>query len=275
QTCVNGKYGSCTGAIGPTAETCNDVDDDCDGVIDNGCICRRGDTRGCYAGPAGTGGVGICRVGTQSCVIQGGVASWGACSGQVLPGQESCNALDDDCNGKVDDGLSRSCGNNVGACRPGTQVCAAGARGACTGGVDPEPELCNGIDDDCDGVGDDGFQTPVQTLSPRAPTRDVDILFMIDDSASMDLNQASLIANFPILMQVLRGFPGGLPNLHLGVVTSSLGAGPFPNVPSCPVGGAGGAFHAPPVTAQCLGPHDPYMIASNGEATKNYDGTIE
>ena len=44
----------------------------------------------------------------------------------------------------------------------------------------------------------------------------------------MQLNQASLIANFPILMNTLRAFPGGLPNLHVAVVTSDLGAGPRP-----------------------------------------------
>jgi hypothetical protein len=115
----------------------------------------------------------------------------------------------------------------------------------------------------------------VQTLSPRTPNRDVDMLFMIDNSASMDLNQASLIANFPILMQVLRGFPGGLPNLHLAVVTSNLGSGPSFTIPGCTPGGDGGVFRAPAITPTCLGPHDRYIIATNGEATKNYDGTIE
>ena len=75
----------------------------------------------------------------------------------------------------------------------------------------PAPEICNGADDDCNGLPDDGLSTPPQVITPRAQNRNADILFMIDDSGSMALNQANLIANFPMLMNTLRGFPGGLP----------------------------------------------------------------
>ena len=39
----------------------------------------------------------------------------------------------------------------------GTQTCAGGAWGACTGEVMPMMEVCNGLDDDCDGAADDGI----------------------------------------------------------------------------------------------------------------------
>ncbi len=65
---------------------------------------------------------------------------------------------------------------------------------------------------------------------------------MIDDSLSMELNQASLIANFPILMSTLRAFPGGLPNLHVAVVTSDLGAAQETAYGGCTPGGKGGIF---------------------------------
>jgi MYXO-CTERM domain-containing protein len=87
-----------TCACVPSAETCNNRDDDCDGRIDDGL------TRDCYTGPAGTSGRGVCRGGTQTCTA----GSWGACAGQVVPGAESCNRRDDDCDGRVDDGVCAS-----------------------------------------------------------------------------------------------------------------------------------------------------------------------
>ena len=55
--------------------------------------------------------------------------------------------------------------------------------------------------------------------------RSVDVLFMIDNSSSMRLAQANLLTNFPVLMDALRGLSGGMPNLHVAVVSSDTGAG--------------------------------------------------
>jgi hypothetical protein len=55
-------------------------------------------------------------------------------------------------------GATQSCGSNVGACIPGTQTCQSnGTWGPCVGGILPQPETCNGIDDDCNGVIDNGY----------------------------------------------------------------------------------------------------------------------
>ncbi len=71
------------------------------------------------------------------------------------PSPERCNGLDDDCNGRVDDGIpARSCG--VGACLRTAAGCLDGAVPACTAGT-PADETCNGIDDDCDGTVDDSL----------------------------------------------------------------------------------------------------------------------
>ncbi|MFO0606448.1 MAG: MopE-related protein [Polyangiales bacterium] len=94
--------GSCDGGAA-TEETCNGVDDDCDGLIDDG-LARR-----CYGGPAGTMGVGTCRAGTEVCV--GG--TWSACTGEVTPRAETCDGADDDCDGTPDDALTRACGDAV------------------------------------------------------------------------------------------------------------------------------------------------------------------
>jgi len=57
------------------------------------------------------------------------------------------------------------------------------------------------------------------------PSRNVDILFMIDNSSEVRINQTALIAGFPTFMTALAGAPAGLPDLHLAVITSDLGAG--------------------------------------------------
>ncbi len=44
----------------------------------------------------------------------------------------------------------------VGVCHGGTQTCAGGVFGPCEGEVLPSPEVCDGLDDDCNGIVDDG-----------------------------------------------------------------------------------------------------------------------
>ena len=58
---------------------------------------------------------------------------------------------------------------------------------------------------------------------PATPNPDLDILFVVDNSPSMADKQQSLAANFPQMMDVLGTLDGGLPNLHVGVVSSDMG----------------------------------------------------
>jgi hypothetical protein len=55
------------------------------------------------------------------------------------------------------------------------------------------------------------------------PNRNLDILFVIDNSGSMAEQQAALAANFPRMMDVLEQLDGPLPDLHIGVTTSDVG----------------------------------------------------
>ncbi len=135
-------------AIHPgTLEICDPAgaDENCDGSANAGCACTGTMPQTC----CGTRG-------TQSCM--GG--SWGPCS--VVPTTESCNGIDDDCDGSVDDGIApRACyggaaaTEGVGPCHAGTATCSGGSFGACVGEVAPRAEICNGIDDDCNGRIDD------------------------------------------------------------------------------------------------------------------------
>src|SRR5438552_2233263 len=56
-------------------------------------------------------------------------------------------------------------------------------------------------------------------------SNDVDVLFVIDDSSSMLTVQDNLAANFPAFMTALDQLPNGLPDIHIAVTTTSMGAG--------------------------------------------------
>ncbi len=147
QDCVDGHLGPCAGAIVPAPETCDAIDNDCNGSVDDGL------TRTCGSS------TGVCRTGTETCVL----GTWGACTGGVMASTETCNGADDDCDGETDEALSEACGSRVGACIEGIRRCVAGALGACEGGVMPLPEVCDGVDNDCNGMVDDGISRPCGT----------------------------------------------------------------------------------------------------------------
>ena len=132
----------------PAAETCDAVDNDCDGVVDNGL----------QLGSACTQGVGACAAaGALECDGQGGVR----CSARAgAPAAEVCDSVDNDCDGSVDDGLGLgdACSVGTGACaQAGRVVCGAESRAVCdaTPGS-PSAEVCDALDNDCNGVIDDG-----------------------------------------------------------------------------------------------------------------------
>lgn len=104
------------------------------------------------------------------------------------------------------------------------------------------------------------------------PTRDVDILFMIDNTAGR-LVQDNLLRNFPAFITTLSGLVGGLPNLHIAVVTSDLGAGDG-SIASCSAdGGDAGIFkYTPRGTCTTSGLDPGATFISDVDGVKNYTG---
>lgn len=151
-----------------------------------GCPCDPATTKtaDCYTGPLGTQNKGICKLGTRSCTPDG---KYTACVGEQTPQPETCNYADDDCNGLVDDVPavadaaviarcnSPACdsanmsdagitcwGPDPGICGAGIKTCTGSPTGGTPTGCDefihtPAAEVCNGIDDDCNGAVDDGL----------------------------------------------------------------------------------------------------------------------
>ncbi|MGK0360111.1 MAG: YD repeat-containing protein, partial [Bradymonadia bacterium] len=175
-TCVGGFPGACEGEVGPAAEICDAIDNDCNGVPDDragGCDCVPNDSRPCYAGPAETEGVGDCRGGLQTCAPDG--SGWGACDGQTVPAAEVCGGGDEDCNGLTDDapGVGDDCADGVGACAAeGVRACQGGAVECSAVAGQAGDEVCNTIDDDCDGTVDEGLGGAACTQGEGACAQD-------------------------------------------------------------------------------------------------------
>ncbi len=122
-------------------------------------------------------------------------------------------------------------------------------------------------------VGASGCST--RALNIYVPSRNVDILFVVDDSSKTAQLQRNLIMNFPILMQRLED-PPGFADLHLAVVSTDMGAGDG-SIPGCDAnGGKNGVFQYAPrggCGASGLEPGATYI--SNIGGVKNYTDKIE
>jgi hypothetical protein len=110
---------------------------------------------------------------------------------------------------------------------------------------------------------------------PAHPQRDIDILFLIDDSPSMKEEQDSLKANFGRFISVLESIDGGLPNVHIAVATPNLGTSAIDGTQArstsgCAGTGEGGKFRRLPSGAAFISDIDD----GSGSRVRNYAGSL-
>jgi hypothetical protein len=170
QTCTSGRFGACAGVVLPAVETCNALDDDCDGVVDEGvtALCWADADSDGYAASAASSAVacGSCPAQTTALAPSGQNIDCNDSLVSVHPGaSELCNAVDDNCNGVVDEGFGLGIACGAGACAGGVIVCATDSTTRCSTG---STEVCDGVDNDCNGVVDDG--TAISTCAAAGHT---------------------------------------------------------------------------------------------------------
>jgi hypothetical protein len=115
--------------------------------------------------------------------------------------------------------------------------------------------------------------------------REIDILFMVDNSSSMLPLQAKLLAQFPVFMNVLKMLPAGdgsgmaLPDIHVAVISSDTGPGKFDlGAYHCAYAGDRGQFRSDPrgtcTASPFKDPNQHFLSASMNQAVTNYNGDI-
>jgi hypothetical protein len=130
------------------------------------------------------------------------------------------------------------------------------------------------------GIDADPYQTLIEL--PVTINRSLDLLLVVDDSPSMADKQNNLANNLPNLINVLNTVPGGLPDVHIGVVTTDMGTSSSSGPPGPAVGvlGQGGCantgksgnlqtFNAP-ITNTFLSD----VKELDGTRTRNYTGDL-
>ncbi len=156
-TCVAGKWQCAYAGFGYEAKevTCDDKDNDCNGIVDDpyptkGKACDGPDPDQCK------NGTNICDGGGKSVICNELPGSGG-------PTAEVCDGKDNDCNGLTDENwpdLGQACdGPDTDQCANGSWTCAkSGLTVECTNEfITNIVEICNGKDDDCNGITDDGL----------------------------------------------------------------------------------------------------------------------
>ncbi len=161
--------GDCQGGAAET--NCFDgIDNDNDGMTD----CSDTDCVGVTGGTCATGQQGICSTGTLTC--QGGAQ---ACVADNQPQTEGCDNLDNDCDGAVDENLTRSTTCGLGECdgNTGIETCISGVwdsdcdpfAGAAPEGPVGDATCSDILDNDCDGLTDESDSDCIEILFNLPP----------------------------------------------------------------------------------------------------------
>ncbi len=250
-SCVEGQgIDSCQpGAPASLDASCDGLDEDCDGVVDED-----------YASLPTSCGVGACgATGATSCVL--GEALDSCEPGLPAASDTTCDAVDDDCDALADEdyvALETSCG--TGACSSsGATSCAGGSvvDSCAPGSPAPVDASCDGVDDDCDGSVDEEFVLTCVGTSARSCVGGA-----FHDVECSDANACNGGETCSGLAECQPGVP---PELDDGDPCTVNGCEPAVGVvhPLVAAGTACGAYRECNSSGQCLSllPPDPADVA--------------
>lgn len=266
-------------------EFCNGIDDDCNGTIDDGAGMQF------YYADADGDGYGDPGVSTEACTQPSGyVLDNTDCDDfdtDVNPGAaEICNSIDDDCNGIIDDVISpptfyedfdgdgygnplsiiQQCDMPVGYVSSNTDC--DDQNSTINPGAD---EVCNSIDDDCNGIADDGLSIGVGPVT-GAGDLCIPMTYGFSTWTVSTVPGATYTWTYPSNMQVLQG--QGTNSFTGFWTTSGAHSGITGQVCVTVSNGCTSATSCKDVNIQIYIPNRPYSIVGPGKVcpgeTVNY-----
>jgi hypothetical protein len=116
---------------------------------------------------------GQCSYGIKTCTRDG----WSECVGAQGPTDEICDGIDNDCDAAIDEtypeehqlcGFEENVDYGVGICKPGVMSCSSGVL-YCGGHIGPTDEICDGVDNNCNGTIDEGIANATAVVCYEGP----------------------------------------------------------------------------------------------------------
>lgn len=135
------------------------------------------------------------------------------------------------------------------------------------------PDSCLSLAEMCPSVYLDAYQRA--DISVHNPNQ-LDVLFVLDNSSGMGAFQTDLIEHFQRFIDRLASPDERFPSLHIGVISTDLGTGPFA-ISGCEEMGDAGRLQSEPRIPGCSPPDDRYIVEStrpDGSHERNYEGTL-